>query len=55
MERAIQDNLYTKIPEGVKKAIEQSVSSIMKWGNPVNKAERSQGGLHWSTYKATVR
>jgi Na+/H+ antiporter NhaB len=47
--------MRTKIPEGVNKALSASVPVMTKFGSPQNKIARSEGGLHFMTYKAVVQ
>jgi len=47
--------LDPKLKGGIQDAKNTSLASIQKWSMPVDKADRKAGGLHFMTYKATVR
>lgn len=39
----------------ISNAVEDAISTALKWGSPVNRDNRAEGGVHWSTYKAICR
>lgn len=43
------------VETAVSNAINDSITTALKWGAPVNREDRAAGGLHWSSYKAICR
>ena len=39
----------------ISNAVADAISTAFKWGSPVNRDNRAEGGVHWSTYKAICR
>ena len=39
----------------ISNAVEDAVGTALKWGAPVNRENRLEGGVAWSTYKAICR
>ena len=39
----------------ISNAVEDAISTALKWGSPVNRDNRAEGGVVWSTYKAICR
>ena len=39
----------------VSNAVEDAIGTALKWGSPVNRENREEGGVVWSTYKAICR
>ena len=39
----------------ISNAVEDAISTALKWGSPVNRDNRAEGGVAWSTYKAICR
>jgi hypothetical protein len=50
MKQTLSTHVFEKYHEAVKAAEAQALSTAQGWG-----AHRAEGGLHWGTYKATVR
>lgn len=46
----LTDNIFEKYERAVSNAAEASVPTCEKWGK-----KKNEGGLHWGTYRATVR
>ncbi|XP_070574602.1 myosin-2 heavy chain-like isoform X2 [Ptychodera flava] len=55
IDEAFDGCISPKLRDGVNAAKESCIAIQMKWGSKVNKENRSVGGLHWATYKATVK
>ncbi|KAI1623100.1 hypothetical protein EDD37DRAFT_565877 [Exophiala viscosa] len=51
----LQDKVYDGYPAATSAAKSQANDTARKWGLPVNRDDRSAGGLYWATYKAVVR
>jgi hypothetical protein len=51
----MQDSIYDTFPAAIGSAKTQANDIARKWGAPVNRDNRLQGGLYWATYKAVVR
>lgn len=43
------------MPNAIASAKSQAIDTARRWGAPVNRSDRSEGGLHWATCKAVVR
>lgn len=39
----------------ISNAVQDAISTALKWGSPVNRENRAEGGVAWSTYKAICR
>ncbi len=39
----------------ISNAVEDAIGTALKWGSPVNRENRQEGGVAWSTYKAICR
>lgn len=48
--KAFRDDVAPRLKEGAAQAKADALAKAQEWGIPV-----TQGGLHWATYKATVR
>ncbi|XP_078607341.1 uncharacterized protein LOC144879607 [Branchiostoma floridae x Branchiostoma japonicum] len=55
VDRSISICIHPKLKEGVAAAASMCQAVAKKWGAPTCKENRQAGGLHYSTYKATVR
>ncbi|KAI8519739.1 hypothetical protein Bbelb_029960 [Branchiostoma belcheri] len=55
VDRSISICIHPKLKEGVQAAASMCQAVSKKWGAPTCKENRQAGGLHYSTYKATVR
>ncbi|KAL3424847.1 tat pathway signal sequence, partial [Phlyctema vagabunda] len=55
MKDALSENIYEHFENMIQMAIDEAPKTSAKWGAPVNKVDRSQGGYYWSTYKAICR
>ncbi|KAF7869938.1 hypothetical protein EAF04_004722 [Stromatinia cepivora] len=55
MKDALTENIFEKFNEAIPLAAEQAPSIAARWGAPVNKIDRAAGGLHFQTYRATIR
>ncbi|CAH1269482.1 NUGGC [Branchiostoma lanceolatum] len=55
VDRSISICIHPKLKEGVQAAATMCQAVAKKWGAPTCKENRQAGGLHYSTYKATVR
>lgn len=51
----LQDHVYDKFPTAITSSKNEADDIQARWGAPVNRENRAQGGLYWATYKATVR
>lgn len=51
----IQDQVYDHFMSAIDRAIEAAIPTVQHWGAPVNRSDRSAGGLYWATYKAICR
>jgi len=52
---SLSENIYEKIGQVVQAAVDAANEIATKWGAPVNRENRSLGGLYWASYKAVVR
>jgi hypothetical protein len=50
MKKEMHDQIFEKYPEVIEEAIEAAPGTAQGWG-----AHKTNGGLVWATYKATVR
>ncbi|KAG8526802.1 uncharacterized protein KY384_008231 [Bacidia gigantensis] len=51
----LTDNIFDKHETAISAASGDSISTTQQWGSPVNRENRSAGGLYWATYKAISR
>ncbi|KAA8898231.1 hypothetical protein FN846DRAFT_910178 [Sphaerosporella brunnea] len=51
----LKESIFDRYAEAVNSASTQAPETAEKWGLKVNRADRSQGGLYWATYKAICR
>ena len=47
--------LKTSTETAISNAVEDAIDTALKWGLPVNRGNRAEGGVAWSTYKAICR
>jgi hypothetical protein len=50
----LEENIFERFGEVIQLAVDQAPVTVGKWGAPVNRANRAEGGLYWSTYKGVV-
>jgi hypothetical protein len=55
MKDSLSENIYDKFDQVITAAINEANDTASKWGAPVNRENRAQGGLFWATYKAVCR
>ncbi|XP_048745844.2 uncharacterized protein LOC125658551 isoform X2 [Ostrea edulis] len=55
MESALSNQIRPKLGEGITTATARANEQAAKWSASVNKENKQAGGLHWCTYRATVR
>uniref|UniRef100_A0A8W8KI25 FHA domain-containing protein n=1 Tax=Magallana gigas TaxID=29159 RepID=A0A8W8KI25_MAGGI len=55
IEGAISNQIKPKLGEGITAATARANEQTAKWSAPVDKENKQAGGLHWCTYRATVR
>ncbi|KAM3081672.1 hypothetical protein ACMFMG_005123 [Clarireedia jacksonii] len=54
IKEVLEENIFERFGEVIQLAVDQAPDTVDKWGAPVNRANRAEGGLYWSTYKGTV-
>ncbi len=52
---ALEDNVYDKYETAIDLAANGAPPTVQKWGAPVDRNDRANGGLYWATYKAICR
>jgi hypothetical protein len=51
MKESLSENIYDKFDQVIAAAVNESNGTAARWGAPVNRQNRAEGGLYWSTYK----
>ncbi|KAI9753132.1 MAG: Protein kinase C signaling pathway involved MAPKK protein [Chaenotheca gracillima] len=51
----IGDNIFDVYDSAISNAERNALPTAMTWGAPINRENRSAGGIHWSTYRAICR
>ncbi|RDW67742.1 hypothetical protein BP6252_09138 [Coleophoma cylindrospora] len=55
MKDALSENIFEHFDHVIQLAVDEAPATATKWGAPVNRFDRSQGGYYWATYKAICR